>query len=44
VTGDINAEWLRDSTNQLAQYQGLAKDKRDSKASSLGPLILRQSL
>ena len=33
VTGDINAEWLRDSTNQLAQYQGLAA--KDSRIESL---------
>lgn len=25
VTGDINAEWLRDSTGQLSQYQALVK-------------------
>ncbi|KAK7529703.1 hypothetical protein IWX50DRAFT_711192 [Phyllosticta citricarpa] len=35
VTGDINAEWLRDSTNQLAQYQKLAK-----KDSAIRTLIL----
>ncbi|OJJ51253.1 hypothetical protein ASPZODRAFT_127289 [Penicilliopsis zonata CBS 506.65] len=35
VTGDINAEWLRDSTNQLAGYQALAK-----KDKSLYTLIL----
>jgi len=35
VTGDINAEWLRDSTNQLAQYQLLAK-----KDKSIHQLIL----
>ena len=33
VTGDINAEWLRDSTNQLKQYQQLVK--KDKKLESL---------
>lgn len=35
VTGDINAEWLRDSTNQLTQYQALA-----SKDANIESLIL----
>lgn len=38
VTGDINAEWLRDSTNQLAGYQLLAKDDKDLYSLILGAI------
>jgi meiotically up-regulated gene 157 (Mug157) protein len=38
VTGDINAEWLRDSTNQLAQYQRLAKKDKNIEALILGAI------
>ena len=38
VTGDINAEWLRDSTNQLAQYQGLAKHDKKIETLILGAI------
>ncbi|KAI1608227.1 hypothetical protein EDD37DRAFT_583399 [Exophiala viscosa] len=38
VTGDINAEWLRDSTNQLAQYQSLAKTAPDISNLLLGAI------
>lgn len=38
VTGDINAEWLRDSTNQLAQYQLLAKSAPDISNLILGAI------
>lgn len=38
VTGDINAEWLRDSTNQLAQYQALARSAPDIKNLLLGAI------
>lgn len=38
VTGDINAEWLRDSTNQLAQYQGLAKKDKTLEILILGAI------
>ncbi|MCJ1339833.1 hypothetical protein MMC09_005125 [Bachmanniomyces sp. S44760] len=38
VTGDINAEWLRDSTNQLAQYQPLAKKDKAIEMLILGAI------
>ncbi|KIW21564.1 hypothetical protein PV08_02144 [Exophiala spinifera] len=38
VTGDINAEWLRDSTNQLAQYQQLANSAEDISSLLLGAI------
>lgn len=38
VTGDINAEWLRDSTNQLAQYQALAKKDKALRKLILGAI------
>ncbi len=38
VTGDINAEWLRDSTNQLAQYQALAKNSPELSNLILGAI------
>ncbi|EXJ78872.1 hypothetical protein A1O1_09274 [Capronia coronata CBS 617.96] len=38
VTGDINAEWLRDSTNQLAQYQPLARSAPDISNLLLGAI------
>jgi len=38
VTGDINAQWLRDSTNQLQQYQPLAKDDPELKTLLLGAI------
>lgn len=38
VTGDINAEWLRDSTNQLAQYQILAKEDKNIENLILGAI------
>ena len=38
VTGDIDAEWLRDSTNQLAGYQNLANKDKDLATLILGAI------
>ncbi|RMZ76703.1 hypothetical protein DV737_g4685, partial [Chaetothyriales sp. CBS 132003] len=38
VTGDINAEWLRDSTNQLSQYQSLASTSPEISKLLLGAI------
>lgn len=38
VTGDITAEWLRDSTNQLAGYQPLVKEDDALKSLILGAI------
>ena len=38
VTGDINAEWLRDSTNQLSQYQSLAASSHELSNLILGAI------
>jgi len=38
VTGDINAEWLRDSTNQLSGYQALAKQDPNLRSLILGAI------
>ena len=44
VTGDINAEWLRDSTNQLAQYQSLAKKDKNIRSLILGAINTQAEL